>query len=104
MLGVAFFQVAVNLVGLDVVAIEDAPHGTLARFGQSGKACGLGLFANKLGQPRDGPQLGRQAVVFGFGAREAHHPGFGFIGNFRFMRTVVAVRCVFRFIVIRPAP
>src|SRR6202521_237890 len=43
-LRVPFFQVVANLVGLDLVLVEDAPHSALASVGQASKSSGLGSF------------------------------------------------------------
>lgn len=80
-LGVPCFQVVANLVGLDLVLVEDAPHGAFASVGQVSEASGLGSFRRKPRQCGDASRPGRQAMILGLGARDAHHPGFGFIGE-----------------------
>ena len=88
---VALFQVAADLVRLDLVLVKDAPYRALAGVGQAREPSSLGAVAHKPRQGSDGPQLCCQAMVFGFGARDADHPGLGLIGDLGLVRPVVLV-------------
>ena len=88
---VALLKVVANLVGLDVVVVEDAPDRTLASLGQPRKTIAERLLADKPRQRRNRPQLGRQAMVLGHGARHADHPSLGLVADLGLVRTVVFV-------------
>jgi hypothetical protein len=91
-LRIARLKVVADFVGLDVVFVEDAPHGALASLGEAVETGGPGgALAHETGQCREGPQLSGQAMILWLGASHAHHPGLGRIGDLGFVRAVVLV-------------
>jgi len=88
---IAFLQVVADLVRLDVMLVENSPHGAFASLLQSGVSLGHSLLANVACQCRNRPEFGCQSVVLGLGTGHANHPGLCLIRNFGFVGAVIGI-------------
>jgi hypothetical protein len=88
---ISLLQVVGDLVGLELVLIENPPDRALAGSGKTRESRRPRLFGHIARQCRDAPQLRSQPKVLWFGARYADHPSLGVLSDFGGVGPVVGI-------------